>query len=253
MKNPALELCVNPQEIAFLSIDNTKGFEDKSLNELYVQEGEQAAIETKKAIKLCQTYGISLINVFDQHSAGHILFAENYNNKKPFDAITYEEVRQRTPEQNGIGDRAAFTLKELQKYLSEVKQEILRPDHCIEFTPGVELMSPLKKSDFDFHIPKGTHPLNSGYSGFDKTTLDQILREQQKKILLISGVATDYCIGQTALDAKDLGYQPYLIQEAIRGVAPDTTEEMLKDLNKRNIEVITISELAEILSKNFNC
>ena len=251
MKNSTLELCTNPQEIAFLSVDNTQGFEKADLNELYVQEGELAAIATKKVVELCQTYGISLVNVFDQHPAGHVLFAANYTNKQPYDAISYEEVIQRTPEQNGIGDRAAFTLKELQNYLSKVQQETLRPDHCIESTSGVELTAPLEKSDFDFNIPKGTAPLSSGYSGFDETTLDQTLKEQQKKILLLSGVATDYCVGQTALDAKNLGYQPYLIQEAIRGVAPTTTEKMLNELERNDIKVITISELSKILSQNF--
>lgn len=252
MKNKALEICNNPQEIAFLSVDNTRGFEDKALKELYVAEGELAAVATKKAIEICKDYGISIINVFDNHPEWHVLFAENYKNKKPYDTISYDEVKQRTLENNGIGDRATFSLRDLQRYLSKVGQETLRPDHSIEWTSGVELMQPLEKSDFDFHIPKGTDPLSSGYSGFDETILDQTLRQQKKKILLIGGVATDYCDWQTALEGKYLGYEPYLIKEAIKGVAPETTKKMLKELSRNNIEVITLSELATILSKNFN-
>ena len=94
-------------------------------------------------------------------------------------------------------------------------------------------MPPLEPSDFSIRIPKGTAPVSSGYSGFEKTNLDQILQEQGKKTLLMGGVATDYCVGQTALDGVDLGYEVYLVAEAIRGVAPETTQATIQEMTSK--------------------
>jgi nicotinamidase-related amidase len=247
---------VNPYQVddlALISIDNTQGFENKTLNELYVSGGEQAALATKKAIELCKSYDMEIINVFDAHPKGHILFANNYKEKQPYDTITYEEIKDWTPEQNGIGERATFTVDELKKFLVQTKgqQETLRPDHCIQFTSGVELMNPLEKKDFDLHISKGVSPTSAGYSGFEDTSLDIELKKRGKKTLILTGIATDYCVGQTALDAIDKNYQTYLLSEAIRGVSLDTTQAKLNDLFNAGVKIITLNQLSNILSKNF--
>ncbi|MDR3168676.1 MAG: hypothetical protein LBU27_02770 [Candidatus Peribacteria bacterium] len=145
MKDSALPICpqgqqkvpqlsLNPYQVSdltLISIDNTQGFEDKALNELYVPEGEQAALATKKAIEICKLYGITILEVFDEHPEGHILFAGSYKNKQPYDMITYQEVSQRTPECNGIGENSQFTLEELQTFLQNApgQKETLRPYH----------------------------------------------------------------------------------------------------------------------------
>jgi len=87
---------------AFVSVDNTKTFEDKRLNELYVPEGEVAARVTKTIAHLCKKYGMLTINVLEEHPLGHVSLAANYTNKNPFDDITYDEVKDRTEEDNGI-------------------------------------------------------------------------------------------------------------------------------------------------------
>jgi len=149
---------------AFISVDNTKTFEDKNLNELYVTEGELAAHASKKVADICNDYGIITINVLEEHPLGHISLAANYKNKNVFDLITYDEVQAWTEEENGIGERAEFTLSELKKFLSEVGSQKLRPDHAIEKTEGVELTQPLEESDFDIKIIKGTNPAREAYS-----------------------------------------------------------------------------------------
>ena len=139
---------------AFVSVDNTRTFEDKSLNELYVQDGEQAALTSKTVTDLCRQYGILTINVLEKHPLGHLSLAANYTDKKAFETITYEEVQAWTEEKNGIGERAEFTLSELKKFLSQVKEQMLRPDHSLQNTEGVELTQPLQTSDFDLTIVK---------------------------------------------------------------------------------------------------
>jgi nicotinamidase-related amidase len=251
MKTTTLDISSTSSEFALLSVDNTKTFEDKTLNELYVAEGEQAALATKKAIELCKPYGITLLNVLEEHPIGHLSLASNYHDKKPYDLLTYEEVANWTAEKNAIGERAGFTLAELQSFLAEVKVQMLRPDHSLEGTEGVQLTEPLQESDFDLKIIKGQHPAREAYSGFDETLLDEELKKRGKKHLLITGVATDYCVGQTALDAVNLGYQAYLISEAIRGVSLETTQKKLTELMERGVQIITLNQLSSLLSQHF--
>ncbi|MDR2541432.1 MAG: isochorismatase family protein [Candidatus Peribacteria bacterium] len=233
---------------ALLSVDNTKTFEDKNLNELYVAEGEQASLATKKAIELCKPYGITLINVLEEHPQGHVSLAANYTDKNPYDLLTYEEVSNWTPEENGIGERAEFTLSELKSFLAEVKAQMLRPDHSLEGTEGVELTEPLQESDFDLKVLKGQNPAREAYSGFDKTVLNAELKKRGIKKLLITGVATDYCVGQTALDAVNKGYETYLISEATRGVGLESTQAKMSEMLNAGVKIITLNQLSELLS-----
>lgn len=107
-------------KFAFISVDNTRTFEDKTLNELYVTEGEEAASASKKVADLCRKYGILTINVLEEHPRGHLSLAANYKGKKVFDTITYDEVKEWTEEENGIGERAEFSVEDLKNFLSEV-------------------------------------------------------------------------------------------------------------------------------------
>ena len=250
MNEKELWLWVPHEEVALLSIDNTQWFENKALNELYVREWEEAAKATKEVLDLCKRFWIQIINVFDNHPLWHVLFSANYKNKKPYDTISFDEVVNRTDQDNWIGTRADFSLQELKDYLWMVWSEVLWPDHCIQWTQWASLMAPLNNSDFDVHIPKWEKVVNSGYSWFDHTNLDEVLKNWNKKVLLLSGVATDYCVWQTAIDAKNLWYRPILLSEAIRGVAPETTETMIKKLWNLWIQIITKEQLIDLLNTN---
>ncbi len=251
-----LENCNDLQEIAMISVDNIQTFENKDLNELYVNEWEQAAYATKKIMEACKYYGITMINVLEEHPIWHISLAANYKNKKPFEMINYSQVADWTDEENGLSERAEFTVNELKSFLKELSlngkwSQMLWPDHSIESTKWIELSEPLKESDFDLKIVKGTNPAKEAYSGFDETILDEELKKRWKKILLIWWVATDYCVWQTALDGQEKWYQVYLVNEAIRWVTQDTTDAMIKILEDKEVRFISSMELFEILEKKF--
>ena len=165
-------------QAAFVSVDNTRTFEDKSLNELYVTGGELAARGSKEASDLCATYGMTLVNVLEKHPKGHVSFASSYHDKKPRETITRDEVQDRTEEDNGLSDQATFTVDELKSFLSEKQSQTLRPDHAVDETEGVELMEPLAEELFDMTIVKGTKSGREAYSGFDGTTLDEELKQR---------------------------------------------------------------------------
>lgn len=255
VKKIDLENCNDVEDIAMISVDNTQTFENQNLHELYVSEWEQAAHATKKIMEACKYYGITTINVLEKHPIWHVSLAANYKNKKPFEMINYFQVADWTDKENGLSERAEFTVNELKTFLKELslqwKSQMLRPDHGVQWTQGVELSEPLKESDFDLKVVKWTNPTREAYSGFDETTLDEELNKKWKKILLIWWVATDYCVWQTALDGQEKWYQVYLVNEAIRWVAQETTDAMVKILQDNEVRFISSMELFNILEKKF--
>jgi nicotinamidase/pyrazinamidase len=102
--------------------------------------------------------------------------------------------------------------------------QILWPVHCVASTHGAALVSGLDSGGIDRIFHKGTDPLFDSYSGFfdnghrNATGLADFLKGQQVKSVYIMGLATDYCVKFTALDAVALKFETYLIEDGCRGV-----------------------------------
>ena len=109
-------------------------------------------------------------------------------------------------------------------------------------------MPPLRPEQFDRTIIKGTKASLEEYSGFTNGLLDTQLKADSIDTVIITGVATDYCVGLTALDAIKAGYTTYVVAEAIAGVAPETTNQMLEQWKQAGIILITKAQLAEIFA-----
>ncbi len=93
------------------------------------------------------------------------------------------------------------------------------PPHCVQNTEGAMFHKDLKMPlDNKFVISKGTSPDFDAYSGFQGTVLEDLLRERGVKRVFVGGVATDYCVKNTVLGALDLGFQAFLLMDAIKGV-----------------------------------
>lgn len=241
-------MATTPTNIALLSVDNTRTFEDASLNELYVSGGEKAARETHALLATIKQAGWLLYNVFEAHPQGHISLASNYIGKSPFTLLTKDEVAAWTDDNHAIDPKAAFTLEELKAHLKKNGAQMLRPDHSIENTPGVDLMPPLSPDQFDRTIIKGTHAHTEEYSGFNNGKLDTQLKADGIDTVIITWVATDYCVGLSALDAVKAGYTTYVVDEAIAGVAPETTEQMLAQWKHHGVQLISKEQLAVIFA-----
>src|SRR3954463_654143 len=74
------------------------------------------------------------------------------------------------------------------------------PVHCVQGTPGAELHPALDAAAVDVVVDKGQDPATEGYSGFDGTNLAELLRERGVTEVTVVGLATDYCVKQTALE-----------------------------------------------------
>jgi nicotinamidase/pyrazinamidase len=131
----------------------------------------------------------------DWHPADHCSFAASHQNAK-------------------IGDRI----------LVDDTEQILWPVHCVQNTPGAELASDLRPKVVSGRIHKGTDPRVDSYSGFfdnqrkRATGLEALLRQHGAGDLTIVGLATDYCVKATVLDARDLGFKVTVYEGACRAV-----------------------------------
>jgi nicotinamidase/pyrazinamidase len=131
----------------------------------------------------------------DWHPANHGSFAANHPGKKPGDVVDL----------NGI-------------------EQILWPVHCVQNTPGAAFADTLDTSRVARVFQKGTDPAIDSYSTFfdnarrKATGLGDYLKEQGVRDVYILGLATDYCVKFSALDAVDLGFNTHVIADGCRAV-----------------------------------
>jgi len=106
------------------------------------------------------------------------------------------------------------------------------PVHCVQGSPGAELHPALDASAVDVVVDGGTDPATEGYSGFEGTNLDELLREHAIDEVVVVGLATDYCVKHTALDALRLGMRVHVDEQAIRGVdvQPGDSERAIEEM-----------------------
>ena len=92
------------------------------------------------------------------------------------------------------------------------------PEHCVQGTPGAELHPGLDRALVDVVVDKGQDPATEGYSGFEATNLAELLRERNVDHVTVVGLATDYCVKNTALDALRAGFGVTVDSTAVRAV-----------------------------------
>lgn len=92
------------------------------------------------------------------------------------------------------------------------------PPHCIRHTVGAEFAADLNLPPTAVVISKAEHADRDAYSGFEGTSLHNALQHEDVHRLFIGGLATDYCVLNTVLDALQLGYEVRLLKDAIRAV-----------------------------------
>ena len=106
------------------------------------------------------------------------------------------------------------------------------PVHCVAGTQGAQLHPDLDRTKVDIVVDKGQAVDTNGYSGFEGTDLQEILRERGITQVTVVGLATDYCVKNTALDALRAGFQVTVDSSAARGVEvqPGDSEAALAEI-----------------------
>jgi nicotinamidase/pyrazinamidase len=158
----------------------------------------------------------------DWHTEGHTSFASAHPGKKPFETIDLAYGKQ-----------------------------VLWPDHCVQGTDGAALSKDLAIPQAGLVIRKGYHRDVDSYSAFTeadgKTTtgLAAYLKARNLQRLFIAGLATDFCVAWTALDARKAGFDAFVVEDACRGI--DTQGSLAKawtDMDKAGVKRIKSSDIA---------
>ncbi len=158
----------------------------------------------------------------DWHPGDHISFASNHPGARPFEIMQLPYGPQ-----------------------------VLWPDHCVWGTRGAEFSSELELPQAQLVIRKGYHEVVDSYSAFreadrrTRTGLEGYLRERGLNRLFIAGLATDFCVAWTALDAREAGFETYVIEDATRAI--DVEGSLAKawdDMEGADVQRIRASDLA---------
>jgi len=114
------------------------------------------------------------------------------------------------------------------------------PVHCVQNTPGAEFRAGLSEDPRITVISKGIDESADGYSAFDGTDLARILRDQEVKEVWVGGLATDYCVKHTVLDALRLGFEVKALADAMRAVnvKPDDGALAIAEMRTAGAEII---------------
>jgi len=129
--------------------------------------------------------------------------------------------------------------------------QTLWPTHCVQDTFGAELFKGLEKAGIVKIVKKGTDKKVDSYSCFfdngqkHSTGLDHFLKEQNITDVFITGLATDYCVKYSAIDACRLGLNTFVIQDAVRGVDlnPGDVDKAFEEMENAGAKIIDSSDI----------
>ena len=206
------------QNTALILVDLQNDF--CPLGALPVPEGDQV-IPIANAL---MPHFSTVVATQDWHPADHGSFAANHPWRKPGQTIDL----------NGL-------------------PQILWPIHCVQGSFGAEFVPELKQEGITKVFEKGTDPGIDSYSGFfdnghrKATGLGDWLKEQGITRVYVLGLATDYCVKFTALDALQLGFETYLVEDASRGVnlAPGDVDQAVADMRAAGVQIVQSDSLLQ--------
>ena len=158
---------------------------------LPVKQGEDVVPIINKLAKSFE----NIVVTQDWHTPGHASFASSHAGKKPFETTKLAYGTQ-----------------------------VLWPDHCVQGTPDAGLHKDLDLPTAQLIVRKGFHKNMDSYSAFDEadhktpTGLAGYLKQRGIKRVFVTGLATDVCVAWTEMDARRLGFESYVIEDATRAI-----------------------------------
>lgn len=169
-----------------------------------------------------QPYFDLVVATQDWHPANHGSFAVNHRGKNPFEVIDL----------NGL-------------------TQVLWPVHCVQNTNGGDFAPGLDRNRWDRVFHKGTDSTVDSYSGFfdnghrQATGLGDYLRAKGVTYVSVAGLATDYCVKFTVLDALELGFKTRLIEDACRGIdlQPGDIRKAVEEMRAAGAEILQAAEV----------
>ncbi len=125
------------------------------------------------------------------------------------------------------------------------------PPHCIQETSGAKFSAELKLPKRTIIISKATNPQNEAYSAFDGTSLAHELQTLCVKRLFVAGLATDYCVVNTVVDARKLGLEAVVLMDATLGInlEPGDVDRAIETIVKYGAQQATADDFPDAVDK----
>jgi nicotinamidase/pyrazinamidase len=185
---------------------------------LAVSEGDQVV---PVANRLARAFEL-VVATQDWHPPDHGSFAANHDGKEPGQVIDLDGL-----------------------------QQVLWPVHCVQGSDGAAFRADLATDQITRVFQKGTDPTIDSYSGFfdnghrKSTGLADYLKENGVDKVYVLGLATDYCVKFTALDAQDQGFDTYLVEDGCRGVelADGDVERAIDEMREAGVTIVSSGDL----------
>jgi nicotinamidase/pyrazinamidase len=121
------------------------------------------------------------------------------------------------------------------------------PVHCVQGTPGAQFHPAMERVHLDAVVDVGRGRDDEGYSGFERSDLARILRDRDVDEVYVCGLATDYCVRASAIDACKEGFEVTVVEDAVRGVevTPGDSERAFSDMR---VAGATVARSDEVLA-----
>ena len=185
---------------------------------LAVKDGDQVIPVINRIAKNFE----NVVMTQDWHTAHHVSFASTHDGKKPFEMIKLAYGNQ-----------------------------VLWPDHCVQGTEGASIAKDINIPQAALVIRKGFHNDVDSYSAFmeaDKEThtgLASYLKERRIDTVFVTGLATDFCVAWTVIDARHAGLTTYVVDDACRGIDINgSVAKAWEDMTAAGVKRIQSSDLA---------
>lgn len=242
------------------------------VQDCFLPEGSLAVTDGEQVVPVINQIRSDYHNVVslvvltqDWHCSDHVSFASQHTGHDSYSLVnlTYNSQGQlcfgdSVPDDYAHGVSCISNgVSDTHSDVNHVVTQTLWPDHCVQnVTSGpksASLSSTLEKRDTDIVVRKGYHCEVDSYSGFfdnggfQQTELHSVLQRHDIGVVIVTGLALDFCVHYTAIDANTLGYRVIVVTDATRGVAPDTTQAALRHMEDTGIKLVRAAQLRATL------
>lgn len=213
--------CAATGKIGVIVVDVQGDFTTWKNGALAVEGTDEAFVaRVQKVTETAAGHGLVIFGTQDWHPADHISFFTNHEGKKPFDVI---EINGRT--------------------------QVLWPSHCVQGTENARVL--VDNNLFMALVKKGQDSRFDSYSGFQddggaRTEMEKVLKRNGIQKVVVYGIATDYCVKATAVDAARAGFKVVVVKDLCRGVAPDTSARAFEDMKGEGVTILDAFDIDKI-------
>jgi nicotinamidase/pyrazinamidase len=210
---------------------------------LAVPEGDAVVSPLNAVAARIARSGGKVVATQDWHPRGHVSFASSHPGASLFDVVAVALPRRK-------GAAAGHGRDEVPA--PDAVDQVLWPDHCVQGSPGAAFHPGLDLAPVNLIVRKGSDGAVDSYSAFfendrvSSTGLDGWLKGLGIGMVFLGGLATDYCVFYSAMDALRLGFETVVLEDACRGVSSPagSTERAVASMREAGVKFMASGDLA---------